>query len=656
VIAEAPVNAPLWQPSRERVLASNLTAFARAAEPEAGGPLADYAALHRFSIEQPERFWRLLWRFAGVLGEGEGGPVLRDAQRMPGACWFPEARLNFAENLLRRRDDAPALIAWAEGRPRREVSHAALAAGVSRLAQALAAWGVGPGDRVAGFLPNLPEAVVAMLAATSLGAIWSSCSPDFGTRGVVDRFGQITPKILFAADGYGYAGKRFDSLARVAEIRREIGSLERVVIAPSAEGEPDLAGIPGAVLWDDALAAFPARDPVFPRFPFDHPLYVMFSSGTTGPPKCILHGAGGTLLQHRKEHLLHVDLKRDDKLFYFTTTGWMMWNWLVSALASDATVVLYDGSPFNPDAGVLFDLAQREQVAVFGTSAKFIDAAAKAGVQPARTHDLSRLRTVLSTGSPLAPEGFDWVYANVKADVQLASISGGTDIIACFVGGNPIGPVHRGEIQAPCLGMRVAVFDEQGRSLRGEKGELVCTAPFPSMPLGFWNDPDGRRFRAAYFEKHPGVWSHGDFAEITPRGGMIIHGRSDAVLNPGGVRIGTAEIYRQVEAIPEVLESLAIGQEWQGDTRVVLFVRLREGVTLNASLDARIRRQIRDNTTPRHVPAKIVQVADIPRTRSGKIVELAVRDVVHGRPVGNREALANPEALALYQGLAELAR
>ena len=647
--------APLWQPSRERVLASNLTAFARAAEPEAGFPLPDYPALHRFSIEQPERFWRLLWRFAGVLGEAEDGPVLVDGQRMPGARWFPEARLNFAENLLRRRDDTPALIAWAEGRPRREISHAELAHDVSRLAQALAAWGIGPGDRVAGFLPNLPEAVVAMLAATSLGAIWSSCSPDFGTRGVVDRFGQITPRVLFAADGYGYAGKRFDSLARVAEIRREIGSLERVVIVPSADPEPDLAGIAGARLWDDVLAGFPAREPVFPRFPFDHPLYVLFSSGTTGAPKCILHGAGGTLLQHRKEHLLHVDLKQGDRLFYFTTTGWMMWNWLVSGLASDATLVLYDGSPFHPDAGVLFDLAQRERVAVFGTSAKFLDAAAKAGVKPGQTHDLSRLRTVLSTGSPLAPEGFDWVYANLKSDLQLASISGGTDIIACFVGGNPIGPVHRGEIQAPCLGMRVEVFDEQGRSLRGEKGELVCTAPFPSMPLGFWNDPDGRRFRAAYFEKHPGVWSHGDFAELTARGGVIIHGRSDAVLNPGGVRIGTAEIYRQVESIPEVLESLAIGQEWQGDTRVVLFVRLREGVRLDADLEARIRRRIRDNTTPRHVPAKIVQVADIPRTKSGKIVELAVRDVVHGRPVLNREALANPEALALFQGLAELA-
>jgi acetoacetyl-CoA synthetase len=650
------VTAPLWQPSRERVLASNLMAFARAVEPEAGEPLSDYAALHKFSIEQPGLFWRALWRFAGVLGEGEDGPVLLGAQRMPGARWFPQARLNFAENLLRRRDATPALIAWAEGRPRRELSHAELLGDVSRLAQALAAWGVGPGDRVVGYLPNLPEAVVAMLAAASLGAIWSSCSPDFGTRGVVDRFGQITPKVLFAADGYGYAGKRFDSLARVAEIRREIGSLERVAIVPSGDEDPDLARIPGAVLWEDVLAGFPAREPGFPRFAFDHPLYVLFSSGTTGAPKCILHGAGGTLLQHRKEHLLHVDLKPGDRLFYFTTTGWMMWNWLVSGLASDATLVLYDGSPFHPDARVLFDLAERERVAVFGTSAKFIDAAAKAGVEPARTHDLASLRAVLSTGSPLAPEGFDWVYAHMKRDVQLASISGGTDIIACFVGGNPIGPVHRGEIQAPCLGMRVDVFDEQGRSLRGEKGELVCTAPFPSMPLGFWNDPDGRRFRAAYFEKHPGVWSHGDFAEITPRGGMIIHGRSDAVLNPGGVRIGTAEIYRQVEAIPEVLESLAIGQAWQGDTRVVLFVRLREGVTLDEGLEARIRRRVRDNTTPRHVPAKIVQVADIPRTKSGKIVELAVRDIVHGRPVANREALANPEALALFADLPELAR
>jgi acetoacetyl-CoA synthetase len=649
------VTAPLWQPSRERALASNLTAFARAARPEAGQPIPDYAALHRFSLEDPEDFWRSLWRFAGVLGEGEDGPVLRDAQRMPGARWFPEARLNFAENLLRRRDATPALIAWAEGRTRREISYAELAADVSRLAQALASWGVGPGDRVAGFLPNVPEAVIAMLAATSLGAIWSSCSPDFGTRGVVDRFGQITPRVLFAADGYGYGGKRFDSLARVAEIRAEIGSLERVVIVPSGEQEPDLARVPGAGLWGELLAGFSAREPDFPRFPFDHPLYVLYSSGTTGAPKCILHGAGGTLLQHRKEHLLHVDLKPGDRLFYFTTTGWMMWNWLVSGLASEATLVLYDGSPFHPDANALFGLVERERVAVFGTSAKFIDAAAKAAVQPARTHDLSALRTVLSTGSPLAPEGFDWVYANVKRDLQLASISGGTDIIACFVGGNPIGPVYRGEIQAACLGMRAEVFDEQGRSLRGEKGELVCTAPFPSIPLGFWNDEGGRRFRAAYFDKHPGVWSHGDFAEITPRGGFIIYGRSDAVLNPGGVRIGTAEIYRQVESVPEVLESLAIGQEWEGDTRVVLFVRLREGVALDPELEARIRRRIRDNTTPRHVPAKILQVADIPRTKSGKIVELAVREIVHGRPVKNREALANPEALALFAGRPELA-
>jgi acetoacetyl-CoA synthetase len=496
--------------------------------------------------------------------------------------------------------------------------------------------------------------VIAMLAAASLGAVWSSCSPDFGTRGVVDRFGQIAPKLLFAPDGYTYGGKRFDSLARVAEIRRQIPSLERVVVVPSSGAAPDVSAIPGAVLWDDALAGSAAREPDFPRFAFDHPLYVLYSSGTTGPPKCIVHGAGGTLLQHRKEHLLHVDLKPEDRLFYFTTTGWMMWNWLVSGLASGATLVLYDGSPFHPDANALFELAQRERVSIFGTSAKFIDAAAKAGIRPAAAHDLSALRTLLSTGSPLAPEGFDWVYANLKRDLHLASISGGTDIIACFVGGVPTLPVWRGEIQAACLGMRVEVYDDAGRSVRGEKGELVCTAPFPSVPLGFWNDQGGSRFHAAYFARHPGVWSHGDFAEITPHGGFVIHGRSDAVLNPGGVRIGTAEIYRQVEAIPEVLESLAIGQEWDGDTRVVLFVKLREGVALGPELVERIRRRIRDNTTPRHVPAKIVQVADIPRTKSGKIVELAVRDVVHGRPVRNREALANPEALAWFEGRAEL--
>jgi len=647
------VTAPLWQPSRERIRSANLTAFLREVEAEWHTPLPDHPALYRWSIEEPEKFWRSMWSFGGVVAEARGDVVLQDGCRMPGARWFPEARLNFAENLLRRSDDAAALVFQGEDRVQRTLSHAEVYRQVARLSRSLRDWGVAPGDRVAGYLPNLPEAVIAMLAATSLGAIWSSCSPDFGPDGVVDRFGQIEPKVLFAADGYFYNGRTHDSLERVAAIRNEIPSLERTVIVPYTR-EAGVGDLRGAVPFDETIAGEAPEPIAFARLPFDHPVYILYSSGTTGAPKCIVHGAGGTLLQHLKEHLLHTDLKRGDRIFYFTTCGWMMWNWLVSGLASQATLLLYDGSPFHPDGNVLFDFAERERMSVFGTSAKFIDAVAKAGLDPGRTHDLSSLKTILSTGSPLAPESFDFVYAKIKRDVCLSSISGGTDIISCFVAGNPIGPVWRGEIQARGLGMKVEVYDEEGRSVNGAKGELVCTAPFPSMPIGFWNDPDGRRYRAAYFEKHPGVWSHGDFAELTPHGGMIIHGRSDAVLNPGGIRIGTAEIYRQVEQVDEVLESLVIGQRWQGDVRIVLFVRLRDGVRLDDRLAAAIADRIRRNATPRHVPAKILQVTDIPRTRSGKIVELAVRSVVHGEPVKNREALANPEALDLFNALPEL--
>jgi acetoacetyl-CoA synthetase len=650
---EACVTAPLWQPSREQIRASNLSAFAREAEAKWGAFLPDYSALYRWSIEEPERFWQSVWSFGGVVAEHRGDVVLQDGERMPGARWFPEARLNFAENLLRRSDDAPALVFQGEDRVQCTLSHAEVQQQVARLSRRLRDWGVVPGDRVAGYLPNLPETVIAMLAAASLGAIWSSCSPDFGLRGVVDRFGQIEPKVLFAADGYFYNGRSHDSLERVAAIRNEIPSLERtVIVSYTREGrDSELAG---AVLFDEIIANEASGAIPFARLPFDHPLYILYSSGTTGAPKCIVHGAGGTLLQHLKEHLLHTNLKRDDRLFYFTTCGWMMWNWMVSGLASQATLLLYDGSPFYPDGNVLFDFADREHMIVFGTSAKFIDAVAKADLEPAQTHDLSSLKTILSTGSPLAPESFDFVYAKIKRDVCLSSISGGTDIISCFVAGNPIGPVWRGEIQARGLGMKVDVYDDQGRSVAGTKGELVCTAPFPSMPIGFWNDADGRRYRAAYFEKYPGVWCHGDFAELTPHEGVIIHGRSDAVLNPGGVRIGTAEIYRQVGQVDEVLESLVIGQRWEGDVRIVLFVRLRDGISLDPALTASIVNRIRCNATPRHVPAKIVQVADIPRTRSGKIVELAVRSVVHGEPVKNREALANPEALDLFASLPEL--
>ena len=573
---------------------------------------------------------------------------------MPGARWFPQARLNYAENLLRRRDDTDALVFWGEDKVRWRLSWRELHDAVSRTAQALHAAGVGEGDRVAAFMPNSPDTVIFMLAAASLGAIWSSCSPDFGARGVLDRFGQIEPKLLFAVEGYHYNGKAHDTLPRIEEIAAGIPSLEKVVVVSYTRDRPDISAIRRAVHLADFVAPFRGKDIRFRRLPFDHPLFILYSSGTTGVPKCIVHGAGGTLLQHLKEHQLHTDVKRDDRLFYFTTCGWMMWNWLVSGLASDATLLLYDGSPFYPGPGALFDLADAERMTVFGTSAKYIDALNKAGAEPMRTHGLKHLATMTSTGSPLVPEGFDYVYRAIKKDLLLSSISGGTDIVSCFVLGDPTLPVYCGEIQRRGFGMKVEVYDEDGRPVVGEKGELVCTAPFPSMPVSFWNDADGSRYRAAYFERFPGVWCHGDYMELTARGTAIIYGRSDATLNPGGVRIGTAEIYRQVEQLEEVVESLVIGQDWDNDVRVVLFVRLREGLSLDESLVKRVRERIRANTTPRHVPAKIVQVSDIPRTKSGKIVELAVRNVVHGRPVRNLDALANPEALELFRERPEL--
>jgi acetoacetyl-CoA synthetase len=646
---------PLWRPSAEWIAAANLTRFRQDAAAAAGRSLPDYAALHAWSIAEPAAFWRLVWSFCGVIGEIGAAPHLVDGDRMPGARFFPAARLNYAENLLRRRDDADAIVFRGEDKAERRLSHRGLYDLVSRLRQAMAAHGIGPGDRVAGFVPNLPETLAAMLATASLGAVWTSCSPDFGARGVIDRFGQTAPRLLVTADGYHYAGKTHDSLARVAEFLPELPTVERVVVLPYLAARPDLARLPRAVSLADFTAPFAAAEIDFPRLPFDHPLVIMYSSGTTGVPKCIVHGAGGTLLQHLKEHVLHSDAKPGDRVFYFTTCGWMMWNWLVSALAAEATLLLYDGSPFYPSGNVLWDFAAAERCTFFGTSAKYIDACAKAGVAPIGTHDLAPLRTIASTGSPLLPESFDYVYRAIKREVCLSSISGGTDIISCFALGNPTGPVWRGELQARGLGMAVEVWDEAGHPVRGEKGELVCVQPFPSMPVGFWNDPDGRKYHAAYFERFPGIWCHGDYAELTLHDGLIIYGRSDAVLNPGGVRIGTAEIYRQVEQLQEIEESIVIGQDWQGDVRVVLFVRLRPGLALDEALAERIRQQIRRNATPRHVPARILAVADIPRTRSGKITELAVRDVVHGRPVKNREALANPDALELYRDRPELA-
>jgi acetoacetyl-CoA synthetase len=644
----------LWTPSPERVASANLTHFLKTAESSAGQKFPNYTALWRWSVECPADFWRLVWSFCGVIGEGPGDVALENAGQMPGARFFPQARLNFAENLLRRNDSSDALVFWGEDKVRRKMSWAGLHADVSRLQQALVAEGVEPGDRVAGIVPNMPEAIIATLAAASLGAVWSSCSPDFGVQGVLDRFGQIQPKVLFAVDGYYYNGRQQETLERLAEVARALPSLSRVVVIPYVSEKPALARIPQAAALADYVARHAPRSVEYKRLPFNHPLFILFSSGTTGAPKCMVHGAGGTLLQHMKEHQLHCDVKRNDRVFYFTTCSWMMWNWLVSALASEATLLLYDGSPMYPSGNVLFDLADAEGTTLFGTSAKFLDACAKAGLEPAKTHELRSVRTITSTGSPLVAESFDYVYRAIKQDVHLASISGGTDIVSCFVLGNPIGPVYRGEIQARGLGMAVDVFDPEGRPLRGAKGELVCTKPFPSMPIEFWNDPGGNKYRAAYFERFPGVWCHGDWTEITARDGVIIYGRSDAVLNPGGVRIGTAEIYRQVEQVPEVLESIAIAQEWEHDVRIVLFVRLREGVNLTPEIEKKIADQIRKNTTPRHVPAKILQVDDIPRTKSGKIVEVAVRDVVHGRPVKQKEALANPEALELYRDRPEL--
>ncbi len=644
----------LWTPSKEAVERSTLTAFAREAERRSGRELADYPTLHAWSIDEREAFWDLVWDFCGVIGE-KGGTILgRDT--MPGADFFPEARLNFAENLLRNSGTSDAIVFRGEDKVEKRLSWNELRALVSRIRQMLEAEGVGQGDRVAAMMPNMPETVAAMLAATSLGAIWSSCSPDFGEQGVLDRFGQIEPVVLFVPDGYWYAGKAIDVSDKVAAVVGKLPTLRRaIVIDYLGKADATAAKTAKAVTLDKAIDGVAEKPIAFVRLPFSHPLYILFSSGTTGIPKCIVHTAGGTLIQHLKEQRLHAGLEDGDRFFYFTTCGWMMWNWLVSGLASGATLLLYDGSPFHPDGNVLFDYAQAEKMTYFGTSAKFIDALRKSGLRPIETHDLSAVRVLSSTGSPLSPEGFDFVYDGIKKDVHLASISGGTDICACFVLGVPWLPVWSGEIQGPGLGMAVDVWDDDGKPVRGVKGELVCTRAFPSMPVRFWNDPGDAKYLAAYFERFDGIWCHGDFAEWTPHGGMVIHGRSDATLNPGGVRIGTAEIYNQVEQLPEIIESICIGQDWDSDVRVVLFVRLASGVVLDADLEKKIKAKIRTGASPRHVPAKIVAVADIPRTKSGKITELAVRDVVHGRSVKNKEALANPEALDHFRARKELA-
>jgi acetoacetyl-CoA synthetase len=657
-------------PSPEQAAQTNMAGFVEFVR-ERNGLAADfgYDELFRWSIEHYQDFWPAVWDFCKLIGE-RGWPVISGFKLMApwdkdsGPRWFSEAQLNFAENLLRYDDGWPALVFWNERGRQRELNYAQLNTAVAEMSLALEGQGIRVGDRVAGFLPNLPEAVIAMLATTSLGAIWSSCSPDFGIQGVLDRFGQIQPKVLVAADAYLFKGKVIDCLHSVRGLIPQLPSLERVVIVPYMEPRPNISGMPGTVLWGDFVAEGNngfvtnhvwAQVRPYKQLAFDHPLYIMYSSGTTGLPKCMVHGAGGTLLQHMKELILHTDLKREDCIFYFTTCGWMMWNWLVSSLAVGAKLVLYDGNPFAPNVSHLWDMAQSEGISVFGTSAKYLALLEKEGVKPRGSHSLPRLHTILTTGSPLLPESFDYVYRDIKADVQLTSISGGTDIISCFALGNPLMPVWRGELQGPGLGMAVEVWDGNGKPLGpGQPGELVCAKPFPSMPVSFWGDPDGSKYRAAYFEHYPGVWRHGDWVAWTEHNGLVIYGRSDATLNPGGVRIGTAEIYSQVEGLSEVVEALVVGQDWERDVRIVLFIRLEGDAVLTDELQSRIRQRIREGASPHHVPKKIIAVADIPRTISGKISELAVLNVIHGRPVKNIDALANPQSLELYRDLPEL--
>ncbi|CAN7673932.1 acetoacetate--CoA ligase [Rhizobium sp. LjRoot254] len=646
-------NQLLWIPSAERVQATALADFMAAAGTAAGRTFADYDALHAWSVDDREAFWSLVWDYCGVRGE-RGETVLSDGDRMPGASFFPDARLNFAENLLWKTGPDDAIVFRGEDRYRNRMSWDELRARVSRLQQAFAEAGLQAGDRVAAMLPNLPEAIACMLAAASLGAIWSSCSPDFGRQGVLDRFAQIEPRLFIACDGYRYNGTTIEIGDKVAAIAAELKPRRTIIINYTGDADAVARSIAGATSLEGLIAPFVEAPLRFERLPFSHPLYILFSSGTAGVPKCIVHSAGGTLIQHVKEHRLHADIQEGDRFFYFTTLGWMMWNWLVTGLASGATLILYDGSPGYPDSNTLFDYADAEKFTHFGTSAKFIDALRKSSVRPMDTHSLATIREIFSTGSPLSSLSFDYVHDAVKQDVHLASISGGTDIVSGFVTGIPIKPVWSGEIQGPGLGMAVDVWGDDGVPLRSGKGELVCTKVFPCMPVRFWNDAGGAKYHNAYFDRFPNVWCHGDFAEWTEHGGMIIHGRSDATLNPGGIRIGTAEIYSQVERMPEVIEAVCIGQDWDNDVRTVLFVRLAAGVTLDEDLRGRIRLMIRDNLSPRHVPARVVAVADIPRTKSGKISELAVRNIVHGLSVKNQDALVNPEALRLFEALPEL--
>jgi len=644
---------PLWKPSRQRIEATNMYRFMQDVNKSQGTAFTDYDALYQWSVENIGAFWAEMWRFAGIIASKEYRQVIDDPDKMPGAHWFDGCSLNFAENLLRYRDDRTALIFRGEDKIRRSLSYRELSSAVAKVAAALRRSGIVAGDRVVGFMPNMPESIIAMLAATSLGATWSSCSPDFGSKGVLDRFGQTKPKVLFTADGYFFKGKILDSLAKIAEIIKQLPSIEKIVVVPYTGPSPDLSSLPGACLYDD-FCAEDAAEIDFAQLPFEHPLYIMYSSGTTGLPKCMVQSAGGVLLHQLKELLLHTNLKREDTIFYFTTCGWMMWNWLTASLAVGATLVLYDGNPFHPAPDALWRMAEEEKITVFGTSAGYIAALKNAGVQPGKQFDLSPLQALLSTGSPLSKEDFHFIYSEVKEDLQLASISGGSDLNGCFALGNPMGPVYEGELQCRGLAMKVFAYDESGSPVIGRQGELVCTAPFPSMPIYFWDDPDGAKYHAAYFDRFPGVWTHGDFIEVTERGGLIIYGRSDATLNPGGVRIGTAEIYRIIEQLEEIEDSVVVGQQWQNDTRVVLFVKMRSGEQLTEELQQRIRTGIRAQASPRHVPAKILTVPDIPYTLNMKKVELAVQKMIHGREVKNKDALKNPEALDYFANIKEL--
>ena len=644
----------LWEPSQDRIKKTNMYCFMNHINDKYKQKFTEYDDLYQWSIDNITEFWASWWDFSEIKASLPYEKIIDDLTKMPGADWFPGARLNFSENLLKYRDDQTALVFFGENQVSYRLTYAELYNEVAKVAKALKDSGVSAGDRVVGFMPNMPETIIAMLAATSMGAVWSSCSPDFGIKGVLDRFGQIKPKILFTADGYFFKGKPLDSLKRISEIVQDLPSIEKVVVVPYINSKPDISIMPNAIRFDDFKSNRSGLEIDFAQLPFNHPLYIMYSSGTTGLPKCMVQSAGGILIHHLKELVLHTDLKREDKIFYFTTCGWMMWNWLVSSLAVGATLILYDGNPFHPDPGVLWQMAQDEKITIFGTSAGYIAALQNSGAKPGSDYDLSALQAVLSTGSPLSIESFEYIYENVKSDLQLASIAGGTDLNGCFALGNPIGPVYSGELQCRGLAMKVEAFDDDGQAIIDEQGELVCTAPFPSMPIYFWDDPDNKKYHAAYFDIYPNIWRHGDYIIVTKRGGVIMYGRSDATLNPGGVRIGTAEIYRRMDKLPEVADSVVIGQSWKNDVRVILFIMLAQGFVLTEELQKKIKQTIRVNASPRHVPAKIIAVQDIPYTHNMKKVELAVKKVIHNKEVRNKDALRNPEALDYYKNLKEL--